>query len=779
MRTALNGNIDRFHFLVSVEYPEVRPGEGGFMPLSKVVVVIGLVVCLSLPGLAEWVNLQGPEGGNIQAIAVKPNDPKIILTGGSAGLFRSTDEGSSWIVVKGLEGFACYDLAFDPNKPNIGYAACESELYRTDDAGVNWQGLSVPTDSGSLISVAVNSAGTIFAAGEYNTGSAYVPAVYISKDSGDTWSPFQFSADTGYILTVVCDPANPDIAYAGGLTRWTSHTGTVITGFIYKSTDEGDNWSVVEEFPDEELVALVIDPINPQTLYTSTWRKVFKSTDGGESWTDLGTNFDFIETLAIDPFNHNTLFAGCYTGVFKSTDGGTSWSPINTGFETKEILSLATDPTTSSTIYAGTNGDGIYKSTNGGTSWSEINQGLWGTCLWCIAATSPATIYTGGYGGVFKSSDGGANWQQLPYEIGDAYYKMVRSLAIDPDNSQILYMVDEEVNNIYKTTDGGTNWQNLKLKDSLPNVFSLEFVTVDPKKPSNVYVVGQYDVTGTVSALFKSTDGGNSWKETTIDPEASIARVLAIDPVNPSVLYTGCNYYLFLQPNIRRFGRIYKSTDGGDTWEMVFEKEDYIFRSIAIDPKNPQTVYAGYGSGIYKSTDGGTNWQELTADRGLAITIDPATQTIYAAGYAKVIKSTDGGATWQDMNQGLPVGVMALSLVAQTLFGATYGLGVYRNDLGGVAERPALPEQPLALQIVPNPFSEKTLINYQLPIACKISLKIYDASGQLISTLVEGRSQKLGTYKVSWDSRKASSGLYFLRLDAGFYKVTKKLTLVR
>ena len=736
---------------------------------------------------ASWMRLHGPEGGNIWAIAVKPDDSQTLLVG-SSGLYRSTNGGSSWDIIERVEGLGCMDIVFDFHNPNIVYAPCDSELYRSTDAGVNWQGLGIHTGGGWLYAVAV-SGDTIYAGGEYNNGMATVPAVYISRDGGNTWNITQLSPDTGWIWTLALDPTNSSIIYAGGTDLQTG------TGPIYKSTNGGETWTLVEDFsyPHYQVWSLAIDPSTPQIIYAGTSGGVLKSTDGGINWTDLGTGFMMVFALVVDPLNPNTIYAGSwFDGVAKSIDGGVTWSSMNTGLETIATNVLAIDPTNPNTLYAGTYGDGLYKSTNGGRSWSEINQGLWATYLFSIVVEPSRTIYTSGYGGVFKSIDDGMTWQQLPFDMGTFKYKYARSIAMDHTNPQILYMVNNSTNNVYKTTDGGMGWQNLRLDDDLPNNFYLISVEVDPTNSNTIYATGNYyNGTVNVPAVFVSIDGGDYWKARELE-SATYGRTytLAVDPTNPLVLYAG-GYHKRGGSN---YGTIYKSTDGGNIWNLVYEAGvDERIHSLAIDPSNPQNVYAGYSTGypdyyesIYKTTDGGATWHKLTADKGYAIVIDPVNpQTIYAAGRDKVIRSEDGGTTWNDMIEGLPpVWVRDLALRDNSLYAATGGCGVYKYEIVGVAEEPILNKQSFALQIVPNPFREFSVISYQLPVKSKVSLAIYDVVGRLIKTLVQTSKLEPGTYNLIWDGKTdegqyVSPGIYFCRLEAKGYKITEKLVLLR
>jgi photosystem II stability/assembly factor-like uncharacterized protein len=175
---------------------------------------------------------------------------------------------------------------------------------------------------------------------------------------------------------------------------------------------------------------LVIDSTKPTTLYAGTGGSsfefpsssggVFKSTDGGASWSSAGLADAAITVLAIDPAKSSTLYAGTGTdpsapqgfrGMFKSTDGGATWLPINNGlaglFDVRSsITALVIDPQNSNILYAGTSGGGVFRSIDGGTNWSPFNDGLTNLDVRVLAVVpgNPNTYYAGTAGGVFATT---------------------------------------------------------------------------------------------------------------------------------------------------------------------------------------------------------------------------------------------------------------------------------------------------------------------------------------------------------------------------------------
>ena len=261
----------------------------------------------------------------------------------------------------------------------------------------------------------------------------------------------------------------------------------------------------------------MIDPTNPDTVYVAVFGTsadgVYKSTDGGTSWSDSGLFSTPVLTLAIDPVEPSTLYAGTGEGVFKSIDDGQSWVATNSGLRDSEIiddvpgyvvLSLAIDPSDSETIYAGTFGNGVFKSTDAGASWVPFNSGLPAlavlrsppvvTCL-IVDPSNPATIYAGisagsASDGIFKSTNVG----------------------------------------VFRSTNGGQRWDPLNVDrkfDRKPtHVLAL---AIDPTSPATVFA-GSFG-----RGVFKSTNQGESWTAVNSGLTAAMVLALAIDPSSPAL----------------------------------------------------------------------------------------------------------------------------------------------------------------------------------------------------------------------------------------------------
>src|SRR3989475_528598 len=219
---------------------------------------------------------------------------------------------------------------------------------------------------------------------------------------------------------------------------------SVLYGLSQASVASAQTWTNIGPGPDYVRVVR-IDPVTQSTLYAGMVFEgghypvggVFKSIDGGHTWSNssrgMPTNPD-IYSLAIDPKTPSTLYAGNYDGgVYKSLDGGATWTAtMSPPLSNPKVYSLAIDPQTTSTVYVGMAYSGLYKSTDGGGTWNAATTGMpvttCGLHALAIDPVTPSTVYAGEFGcGVYKSTNSGGNWSPLSTGMPDPY---VHSIVI-------------------------------------------------------------------------------------------------------------------------------------------------------------------------------------------------------------------------------------------------------------------------------------------------------------------------------------------------------------
>ncbi|MDX6529040.1 MAG: hypothetical protein QOH41_1330 [Blastocatellia bacterium] len=231
---------------------------------------------------------------------------------------------------------------------------------------------------------------------------------------------------------------------------------------------------------------------------------------------------------------------------------------------------------------------------------------------------------------------------------------------------------------VWKTNDGGINWEPIT-DGSVFGTGSVGAIGLSDSDPNTIYVgMGESAIRGNVShgdGVYKSTDGGKTWKHIGLEDTRQISRI-RVNPKNPDIVYVAAQGHVWA-PNQQR--GVFRSKDGGKTWEKVLFRSDKAGAcDLIIDPTNPSVLYAGFweayrkpwtlesggpGSGIFKSTDGGDTWNEITRNQGLpkgtigivGITISPANPdrlwAIVEAEDGGVFRSDNGGKTWAKTNE--------------------------------------------------------------------------------------------------------------------------------
>ncbi|MEP6844741.1 MAG: hypothetical protein ABI861_02000 [Panacibacter sp.] len=274
-------------------------------------------------------------------------------------------------------------------------------------------------------------------------------------------------------------------------------------------------------------------------------------------------------------------------------------------------------------------------------------------------------------GGVWKTVDGGSNWKN----ITDKYFGgSIGSVAVAPSDENILYVgegegtmrgnVSEGLNGIWRSNDGGRTWFNL----GLHNARHVTNIIVHPRNPDVVWVSvsGHLFGPGEDRGIYKTTDGGKTWRKVLYANNLSGAADLVIDPTNPDVLYASLWHVIRTPYSLESGGEgsgLYKSTDGGETWASLMNKKGMPKKDtigiigVAVAASNPDHVYAIIESkdrGLYSSLDGGETWTKQTDDAEVTqrawyfykIYVDPKNEnTIYSLNVS-FKKSTDGGKTF-------------------------------------------------------------------------------------------------------------------------------------
>lgn len=383
-------------------------------------------------------------------------------------------------------------------------------------------------------------------------------------------------------------PGHPEHLYLGTTDSW-----------IYESMDGGASWHRLAKLDSSDGLVIdhiVVDSANPAIVYAAAWRighpdgGLWVSHDGGRSWMEeKGLHGQSIRAFAQAPSNPDVLLAGTLQGVFRSTDGGTTWTQISPegSREIHEIESLAVDPVDPNVVYAGT-WHLPWKTLDGGKTWHNIKRGVIDDSdvfSILIDPERPRTVYASACSGIYKSENAGLLFRKIQGIPSTA--RRTRVLRQDPVRRSIVYAGTTE--GLYKTEDGGKTFRRM----TGPNVI-VNDVYVDPQNPQRVLLATDR------GGVLLSNDGAATFKAANEGFSARKVEALLVDRDNVKRLYAGV-------VNDKEYGSVFVSNNGGAAWEQIADGLDG--RDVFALAQAPDgTVLAGTNSGIFALLPGASSW---------------------------------------------------------------------------------------------------------------------------------------------------------------------------
>ena len=284
------------------------------------------------------------------------------------------------------------------------------------------------------------------------------------------------------------------------------------------------------------------------------------------------------------------------------------------------------------------------------------------------------TFYFGATGGgVWKTTDAGSNWKN----VSDKFFgSTIGAVEVAPSNDNIVYVgegensmrgnVSEGLGGMWKSEDAGKTWKNIGLKDGR----HITNIMIHPDDANTVWVgvMGHLFGPNKERGIFKSTDGGKTWKHVLFINDQTGCSDLVIEPGNPSVLYAGTWRVIRTPYSLESGGDgsgLWKSTDGGETWSNIsatkgLPKGTWGIVGVAIAPSNTDKVYAiieNEKGGLYMSADGGQTWSLQSSDNNIRqrawyytkVFVDPKNENLVYCPNVSFMKSRDGGKTFQSL----------------------------------------------------------------------------------------------------------------------------------
>jgi photosystem II stability/assembly factor-like uncharacterized protein len=709
---------------------------------------------------------------SIGDIAIAPSNAQRIYAGtgeanGSAtdgayfgdGIYRSDDAGDTWTNVGLPESNHIGRIVVDPTNPDRVFAAATGELYgknvergiyRTTNGGTNWEKVLFVTDSTAAIDVAMNVANTniIYAAMWERTRKPWqrdyggvTSTIHRSMDGGTTWTELGVSnglpapnAQTGRIGIAVSE-SDPSTVYA----RFTTNEITNEFNGLYKSTDNGDNW----------------------TLVTSAG--ALSGIDANFGW--------YFGNVRVNPTNSSEVYIVGFD-IAKSTNSGSSWNTLNGMHVDHHALDFSR--TNSSFMLAGNDG-GAYISNNGGNSWTHF-ENLPITQFYNIEVDyqHPERLYGGTQdNNTIRTLTGSANdWNSIIG--GDGFH-----VNVDPIDNNYVYG-ESQYGNLRRSTNGGNSFQNGTNGISGSDRVNWNTpVILSPFNPEMMFYGSNklYTSSRAVSWTAISTDLTDG-----LHPSGSLAfgtlTAIAASYNNLDVIYTGSDD-----------GNVNVTFDGGTTWTDVSAGlPDQYITSIAMVPSDDMIAYVtvsgfkylDYTPRVFKTTDGGQNWTDISSNLPNIPVNDiityPAENILFVATDLNVWYSKDDGANWTILGNNLPFTVimdLKFHEPTKTLYAGTFGRGMHSYDVSDILN---VGENELAsdsIKIYPNPATSEFTISQNL--SAEGTVQLYDISGKKIKNLFSGN---FGTNKnITVKTNGIAAGIYLVKVNSGKQSVTKKLVI--
>ena len=396
----------------------------------------------------------------------------------------------------------------------------------------------------------------------------------------------------GDVRSLVVDPNNPDRFYLGTLDAQ-----------IYTSADGGKNWELLYNFNKPKLFVdhIIVDPRDAKTLYVAAHRHkeaggFFKSTDGGRKWRESPElKNEALHSLTQADSNPNVLIAGTFNGIFRSDNSGDSWTQLPT-YNTPGLVhveSLAIDPRTASTIYAGT-WYLPYKSTDGGQSWKNIKNGIIDDSdifAIDIDPRDPNHVIASACSGIYETSNAGDSWtkvQGIPSQS-----RRTRAIVQHPSIAGLVLAGTTE--GFWRSERGGKadSWMVTTSRQ-----LEVNSIAIHPSRPQTIYIgTNNYGV-------MISTDGGKNFVPTNGGYSGRFANVIVADRETPNRIYAATIN------TTTGGGFLFVSTDNGETWRpsMRSMPPRLITYSILQDTRDANLIYLGTNLGVYRSLDRGASW---------------------------------------------------------------------------------------------------------------------------------------------------------------------------
>ncbi len=589
---------------------------------------------------------------SIGDMAIAPSDPLIIWVGTGEsngeqqaaslgnGVYRSLDGGETWEHM-GLEDTRfIHRIAIHPRNPDIVFVAApghrwgpneERGLYRTRDGGRTWQRVLFINEDTGVVEVAMEDNGRVLYAAAYQrrrhawgnlTGGPH-SAIYRSMDGGTTWEKLGGGLPEGLLgkIAIAIAKSSPNVVYAA------IGDGD---GGLYRSEDRGTTWTRVNDIRTSYWYGnIYVDPVNENKVWVMG-TQLDVSIDGGRTfendWTAQGIHVDH-HALWINPENTDHMLMGNDGGFHITYDGARTWSFLN-NLPIAQFYVLEVDDRDPYHVYGGLQDNGTWGlpsrsySRVGILNEDVVNVGGGDGFVPAIDPRDFTVVYSesqfGGLRRVDLVTGRSTGIKPVPVDTTEAYrFNWNSPVLISPHDPDVMYFGG---NKLFRTTDRGESWEAVSqdltrnetpseweimgLKPSLRPYNTLTAIAESPLVKGLIYT-GADD-----GSVYRTTDGGGTWEPLSdkfrFEGEGRFVTKIHASPSRPGTAYisfTG-HYHNDLRPHL------FKTEDSGASWRSITETlpAQAVVNAIVEHPDNPDLLLAGIHNGLMISVDGGGSW---------------------------------------------------------------------------------------------------------------------------------------------------------------------------
>jgi len=793
-------------FLIAAELTD-RSGNVGLGPVVPFPITTAADAGAEASGMWDMLPLC-PRGqpALLTNLVFAPSDPGVVYGVSQHSIWQSLDAGHTWRRAGLMTSGAALDLWVDSVDPTRVYVhSSDGRTLRGDDGGRRWRVLELP-EGAMLLSTDQARSDVVYAGSEQG--------MWVSADGGTSWDQLT-GESTSFALV---HPLEPGLIFSGTGPWWDAAAAITRPGHLLRSADGGTTWEVL----DRAFEALHADPGDRGGLYGISVKELWHSADHGDHWTSLGSPPGARDgAWSIHPHRAapGLIFAWHAMGgpVSRSLDGGVSWEEISLPADLPRGRSGATvpfvdpsDPERLLLLGMSWSQYSLVQGQDAGETWREVRVPTTGSPAGTVVFDEAGRIYVGssrregnaaGSPAIYLSDDGGTTWtwrtDPSMTRAHAALSPVIGGLRQDPEASDLLLAHTFYASVRYpgirfavgsggefmRSADSGRSWN--KMLDTRSWGFY--------SHPAILSGAGIHWLAGERVGIRTSQDGGTSWELR----DEGMPRggqggppdvlSLAMDPDDPDVLYAGLHDGLWV------------TFDNGREWhfmESPFEETRIVH--LAFHPLEDATLYAVTPGALYVSRDRATTWSTVlalspAAAYPLRLRFHPRDEKVmYLVLGDRLLATRDGGASWTSLADRLAPGPWVSDVAIdpydpESLYAAT-PWGVYRTNLGrmGTAiedEEDAAPERFGLERSYPNPFNSSTVIPFAVDRDGYTELAVYDLLGQRVRNLVRERVEA-GDHTVLWDGcghdgKPLASGVYLCRLQSGPVVALSKLLLLK